>query len=418
MFSKILANREQVERYEEEWLAPYAMKSRQSRGRFYKIEDNDPYRTGFQRDRGRIIHSIAFRRLQGKTQVFTNPPGDLLIDYVSDYHRTRLTHTNETAQVARVMAQALRLNQDLTEAIALAHDLGHPAFGHAGEDTLNRLMAEDGGRRFDHNVQSLRIVEKMESPYILFPGLNLTYEVREGLAKHTSRYDKSDEFMTDYHPEERPTLEAQIVDLADEIAYTTADLDDALEAGLIGFSDLERGGGELWWEAKRQIGPHYEADGGKYRAIGYIFNAMACDVIQATAERLAQLRPRSVRDVRQAEGNLVTFSEEMREKVDSLMDFLHKKVYLGPEVKAMYHEAERIITDLFHAFWENEELLPEQEILNLDQRLKEAERRGCDVSRDHIRRRLICDYIASLTDPQALVEHNRIVSLLGRKPED
>ncbi len=415
MFLGTLANREQVERQEEEWLAPYAMKSRQSRGRFHKVRDNDPYRTCFQRDRGRIIHSTAFRRLQGKTQVFVNPAHHFIKGYAGDYHRTRLTHTNETAQVARVIAQALGLNQDLTEAIALAHDLGHPAFGHAGEDTLNRLMAEDRGRRFDHNVQSLRIVEKLERPYIILPGLNLTYEVREGLAKHTSRYDKSDEFIADYNPEERPTLEAQIIDLADEIAYTTADLDDALEAGLIGFPDLEREGGELWGEAKRKIGRHYEAEGGKYRAIGYIFNAMARDVIQATAERLAQLKPRSVEDIRQAKENLVAFSAQMRVKIDSLIDFLYQEVYWGPKVEEMYSRAEKIIEDLFNAFWANEELLPKQGKLNLDERLKEAKRRGCDVSREHIKRRLICDYIASLTDPQALAEHDRIVGLLGRK---
>ncbi len=224
-------DRAYFEQREDDSLAGYAMPASQSRGRAHE-EAEHGFRLAFQRDRDRIIHSTAFRRLEYKTQVFVNHEGD--------YYRTRLTHTMEAAQITRTIARALGLNQDLGEAVALAHDLGHTPFGHAGEDILADLMSEHGG--FEHNAQSLRIVEFLERRYPGFPGLNLSYEVREGIVKHSTDYDRP--IVLSYEPSEAPPLEAQIVDLADEIAYNSADIDDGLESGLIRTEDLE--GVPLW----------------------------------------------------------------------------------------------------------------------------------------------------------------------------
>ncbi len=220
-----MLNQEQIKAFEDSFLASYAMKSCNSRGRIYK-EKEHPYRSVYQRDRDRIIHSAAFRRLEYKTQVFVNHEGD--------YYRTRLTHTIEVAQIARTIAAALRLNVDLTEAIALAHDLGHTPFGHSGEDAMNELMAKYGG--FNHNSHGLRVVDKLEERYPDFPGLNLSWEVREGIIKHSSSFDKSVK-IKDLAPEEMPTLETQVVDIADEIAYDNHDLDDGRHSFAVGFFD-------------------------------------------------------------------------------------------------------------------------------------------------------------------------------------
>jgi len=237
-------SREELEARERQTLAPYAMKSGDSRGRVYPDEE-PPYRSAFQRDRDRIIHTTAFRRLAYKTQVF--------VYYEGDHYRTRLTHTIEVAQIGRTLARALWANEDLTEAICLAHDLGHPPFGHTGEETLNELMSDHGG--FNHQMQTMRVVEKLEERYPGHPGLNLTYEVREGLVKHDTEYDVSD--ATGYEPEKRGTLECQLSNLADEIAYNTSDLDDGLRAGLLHPDALPEL--EIWRRVMDSLGEPYDA---------------------------------------------------------------------------------------------------------------------------------------------------------------
>ncbi len=238
-----MLNQKKIKEFEDNFYAPYAMKSYNSRGRVHK-EDEHPYRSAYQRDRDRIIHSAAFRRLEYKTQVFVNHEGD--------YYRTRLTHTLEVAQIARTIAFALKLNIDLVEAIALAHDLGHTPFGHSGEQALDELMARHGG--FNHNLQGLRVVDILEERYPDFCGLNLTWELREGIVKHSSAFDKGVK-IKDLAPKEMPTLETQIVDIADEIAYDNHDLDDGLTSGLLKDQDLEKL--EIWGNINRDISKKY-----------------------------------------------------------------------------------------------------------------------------------------------------------------
>ncbi|MCD6344528.1 MAG: dNTP triphosphohydrolase, partial [Anaerolineae bacterium] len=269
----MLHTREMLERLEEQILAPYALRSKDSRGRDFP-EAEHPYRTAFQRDRDRILHTTAFRRLEYKTQVFVNSEGD--------YYRTRLTHTLEVAQVGRTLARALGANEDLVEAICLAHDLGHSAFGHAGEMTLNRLMAGHGG--FDHNKQSLRIVEELERRYPEFRGLNLTWEVREGMVKHETEYDVSD--ATRFAPDKRGSLEAQLPNPADEIAYTAHDLDDGLRSGLIKPEELE---GLAWWARLKESldwdGRRFD-DMLRHRLVRRLLGLLVSDEIAAVSRRL------------------------------------------------------------------------------------------------------------------------------------
>jgi len=254
-----MLNREELEANEQKFLAPYGVKSNQSRGRRYKEREHS-FRSLFQRDRDRIIHSTAFRRLEYKTQVFVNHEGD--------YYRTRLTHTIEVNQIARTIARALRLNEDLTEAIALAHDLGHTPFGHAGEKILSELMKDSGG--FEHNRQGLRVVDKLEKKYRKFDGLNLTYEVREGIIKHHTPYDLPE--YQEFNPAEFPTLECQVVSLADEIAYTSHDLDDGLKAGLIGENDLREI--KLWFSIYKKIPENISNEEKIYKTIRSLINLL------------------------------------------------------------------------------------------------------------------------------------------------
>jgi len=374
---------------ETRWLAPYAMRSSQSRGRAYPEEEH-AIRTAFQRDRDRIIHSTAFRRLEYKTQVFLNHAGD--------YYRTRLTHTMETAQIARTIARALQLNEDVAEAVALAHDLGHTPFGHAGERTLNELMAEHGG--FEHNAQSLRIVEVLERRYPGFPGLNLTWEVREGIVKHSTPYDKP--LAAEFDSAQAPCLEAQIVDYADEIAYNSHDLDDGLKSGLISLEQLQDVA--FWADIHgevRRTHPDASARIQRYQAVRRTIDVMATDLIATTEERLREKNITSVAQVREMAGPLVGLSPGLREKIAQLEAFLGENLYRHYRVVRMTVKASRVMTELFHAYMEKPRQLPPH-ILG---RYSEA---GEPLAR------VIADYIAGMTDRFAFEEHRKLFDPLER----
>jgi dGTPase len=370
-----------MEEFEAQQLAPYAQHSRASRGRAY-AEAEHAYRTAFQRDRDRILHTTAFRRLEYKTQVFVN--------YEGDHYRTRLTHTLEVAQIARTLARALQLNQDLVECIALAHDMGHTPFGHTGEATLHELMADKGG--FNHNTQGLRIVEKLEQRYPAFPGLNLTWEVREGIIKHATEYDTPE--ATEYEPDWRATLEGQIINVADEVAYNTHDLDDGLRSGLIEPHQLR--GLALWDESLRGLGIAPEqplAPLERGRVVRVLIDQEVTDVLHATALRLQEAQPASVDEVRHHPNDLVVFSEALHAKNRELKRFLMKNLYRHWRVVRMAEKAKRLLVALFEAY----NSAPQQLPAAVQER----------ISGDN-RERIICDYIAGMTDRFALQEHQKM----------
>jgi len=379
--------REDLERQEVELLAPYAMKSCDSRGREYPEEEH-PYRTAYQRDRDRVIHTTAFRRLEYKTQVFIITEGD--------YYRTRLTHTIEVAQIGRTIARALRANEDLTEAICLAHDLGHGPFGHSGEEALNTLMEGHGG--FDHNHQSLRIVEKLERRFASFNGLNLSWEVREGILKHESEYDRGTAFAFD--PDKRGTLECQIVNVADEIAYSTADLDDGLRSGMITLNQL--GELTLWQEVSAELDIDPQAgfsEMDRHRAIRRLVGKEVTDVVQATDETLRAGKVQSVDDVRALPSNVVTHSEAFQPKNRELKDFLYKNMYRHWRVMRMANKANRFLTQLFNLYVAEPWLLPSQTQAHL---------------KDEALHRVTCDYIAGMTDRYVLQEYQKLFDPMER----
>ncbi|MCS6994335.1 MAG: deoxyguanosinetriphosphate triphosphohydrolase [Anaerolineales bacterium] len=369
-----------LEDLEDKTLAPYGMRSRDSKGRAYPDSEPD-YRTSFQRDRDRILHTTAFRRLEYKTQVFIN--------YEGDYFRTRLTHTLEVAQIGRTLARALGGNEDLVEAICLAHDLGHSPFGHSGEVALNRLMKDHGG--FDHNRQSFRIVTELEQRYPEFPGLNLTWEVREGIVKHETEYDIAD--ARDFNPELRGNLETQIANVADELAYTTHDLDDGLRSGMITPPMLE---GIALWETLKETfgwrGPLLD-DIERHRMIRHLVGLLVTDMVQATDQRLKESGAKSPLDIQKLDYNVVGFSEDMRRRNRELKDFLYQKLYRHYRVVRMQVKAEQIITNLFQAYRDEPDILPTQY-------RKISQTRGLE--------RTICDYIAGMTDRFAIEEHQRL----------
>jgi len=373
-------SRQDLEENENRSLAPFGVRSKDSKGRAYKDEEPD-YRTSFQRDRDRVLHTTAFRRLEYKTQVFINFEGD--------YFRTRLTHTLEVAQVGRTIARALGANEDLVEAICLAHDLGHSPFGHAGESTLARLMKDYGG--FDHNKQSLRIVTELEQRYIDFPGLNLTWEVREGMVKHESEYDVTD--AQDFDPELRGNLETQICNVADELAYTTHDLDDGLRSGLITPQALD---GIALWETLVQIynwhGPFLQ-DLDRHCMIRRLVGLMVTDMVQATDTRLKESGAKSALEIQKLSYNLIGYSEETQRHNRELKDFLYASLYRHYRVMRMQVKAEHIITDLFTAYQLEPLILP-------DHVQTWIPTRGLE--------RTICDYIAGMTDRYAIEEHERL----------
>jgi dGTPase len=368
------------EEIEDDILAPYALRSQNSRGREY-AEEEPLYRTAFQRDRDRVLHTTAFRRLQYKTQVFVIHEGD--------YYRTRLTHSLEVSQIGRTMARALGANEDLVEAICLAHDLGHPPFGHAGEVILNQLMEGHGG--FDHNKQSLRIVTKLEVRYPEFRGLNLTWEVREGMVKHETEYDVSD--ASEFGADTRGALEAQLANPADEMAYTAHDLDDGLRSELIKPEQLEHLG---WWKYLKENlgwdGTHFN-DMVRYRLVRRLLGLLVNDQVEAVSRRLEAADVRSPDDVRNLPDNVIGLSPELATMTRELKTFLYQSLYRHPRVMRMQIKAERVITDLFNAYLEEPRQLPREEQQRLEERSLE---------------RVVCDYVAGMTDRFALQEHAKL----------
>ncbi len=365
-------------------LATYAAHSDQSRGRRHEEPYKDD-RPVYERDRDRIIHSAAFRRLEYKTQVFVNHEGD--------YYRTRLTHSLEVAQIARGIARKLHLNEDLVEALALAHDLGHTPFGHTGEIVLNRLMKDHGG--FEHNHQSLRIVDVLERRYPDFDGLNLSWETREGIIKHSSDYDRADkQAIAPFEPQQRATLEAQIIDLADEIAYNNHDIDDGLKAGYISLDELA--GVELWQRTFMKIKRKFSGLDEKrhiLQTISYLIGALIHDLVQTTTANLKRERIHSLEDVRNHAVNLVHLSPETEARNKELKTFLYRRLYRHYKVERMRVKAERFLTLLFENYLDNPSLLPDRYQRRFDRYGKE---------------RVICDYIASMTDRYAQDEYKRL----------
>jgi len=374
--------RQSYRKLEDNFLAPYASKSYNSRGRVHK-EKEHPYRSAYQRDRDRIIHSAAFRRLEYKTQVFVNHEGD--------YYRTRLTHTLEVAQIARTIAGALGLNPDLTEAQSLAHDLGHTPFGHAGEEALDELMQSSGG--FNHNLQGLRVVDLLEERYPDFPGLNLTWEVREGIVKHSSAFDTAVK-LEGLAPDESPTLETQIVDIADEIAYDNHDLDDGLTSGLLSDGDLK--GMEIWGMISKEISNKYakiSPEMKKYLVIRSLINLQVTDLIEETDKRIAKYRIKSALDAKKIETEIACFSKKVQELRKPLRELLMEKLYKHYRVVRMSNKAKRFIKDLFNFYVEKPQALPDK----IQRKIK-----GEDL------RLAVSDYIAGMTDRSALDEYEKL----------
>jgi dGTPase len=373
-------------------LAPYAVSDHSSRGRAH-AEQPPAYRSEFQRDRDRIIHSTAFRRLEYKTQVFVNHEGDLF--------RTRLTHSIEVAQIARSIARTLKLNEDLTEAIALAHDLGHTPFGHAGQDALNECMKPYGG--FEHNIQSLRVVEQLECRYAGFSGLNLCYETREGILKHCSAKNArqlgalGERFLQ----QQQPSLEAQLTNLADEIAYNNHDIDDGLRAGLLDIDQIrEVAFFEAYYQEVKSRHPDLKDRRLIHEIIRRMINRLVTDLIDTSLALIHAASPLSTDDVRQQNEPLVRFSDEMREANLELKRFLRQNLYLHYRVHRMTTKAQRIVNELFQAFMSNYRLLPPEHQEHYLQQDKIEGKQGAA--------RCIADYIAGMTDRYAISEHKRL----------
>jgi len=365
----------------EDLLASYAQKSRATKGRCYKEAEHE-YRSCYQRDRDRIIYSTAFRRLEYKTQVFVNHEGD--------YYRTRLTHTIEVSQIAKSIARALGLNEDLVEAISLAHDLGHTPFGHSGEDALQELMQDHGG--FEHNSQGLRVVDYLEERYPGFPGLNLTYEVREGIIKHSTPFDRPRPAIP-FEMKGSPLLEIQAVDIADEIAYDNHDLDDGIKSGLIKEEDLRSIG--LWREKDKEIKKRYPGIKGevrKYQVISSIINSQVTDLINRTEANIKRFKIKSPQDVFKIPERIVTMSKDMQARRAPMREFLTEKLYKHYRVVRMSSKAHRFITSLFQVYIDKTEQLPP----TTQARIKKEDKY-----------RVICDYIAGMTDRYALDEYKK-----------
>jgi dGTPase len=388
-----LISRKTLEAREDRNLAPYAMKGAAGRGREHS-EPEAAYRGVYQRDRDRVIHSTAFRRLEYKTQVFVNHEGD--------YYRTRLTHTLEVAQIARSVARALGANEDLAEAIALAHDLGHTPFGHSGEDELNSLMLEEtGGKRgFEHNTHGLRVVTMLENQYPDFRGLNLTYEVRESIVKHRTTYDKP--YHPDYEPEKRPLIESQIVDMADSIAFSNHDLDDGIKAEILDPGALDEIG--LWREALgivESAGKEMSERIRARQAVRALINMEVTDLIETSSVMLKEHGIDSPDKARSHEGYLITFSPEMHAKKNELQDILYRKVYKHYRVVRMQRKAARFLRKLFKSYINCPEQLP-------------PDHQEWAAHEDVGITQAVADYIAGMTDRYALDEYNRLFNPFER----
>ena len=365
-----------LERSEARHLAPYAQNSSVTRGRAHP-EDQHRFRLDFQRDRDRIVHSRSFRRLEYKTQVFLNGTGD--------HYRTRMTHTIEVSCIARTLARSLGLNEDLAEAIALAHDLGHPPFGHLGEDTLHKLMVDHGG--FRHNAQSLRVVEELELKYPIFNGLNLTWEVLEGLHKPYIANKLVDGFI-------QPSLEAQAVDLSDQIAYICHDLDDGLESGLIDEQELSNL--ELWRttrEAALAPYPHLEAERGRYFVLRTLLGNLVEDVIDHASAVIKERDPQTSDDVRR-QSAMITFSPDMARRAKELLTFLYSRFYHHPALTKVRRRSVDCLEQLFELLVGHPHLLTPQFFTR--------------VKKDGVHR-ATCDYLACLTDRQVYIQHQKFI---------
>jgi dGTPase len=370
-------------------LAPYAARSQASRGRRFS-EPPPASRTEFQRDRDRIIHSTAFRRLEYKTQVFVNHEGDLF--------RTRLTHSIEVAQIARSIARNLRLNEDLVEAISLAHDLGHTPFGHAGQDALHACMKDYGG--FEHNLQSLRVVDALEEHYGAFDGLNLMFETREGILKHCSLTNakKLGDIGQRFIDKKQPTLEAQLANLADEIAYNNHDIDDGLRSGLLTTAQLDEV--DFYARHRAEVEAAYPGISGRraiHETIRRMINALAVDLIDTSEARIQDAKLQTVDDVRNAPA-LITFSDAMSKQAALLKRFLRENLYFHYQVNRMTSKARRIVKELFDAFMAEPRLLPPDYQMPADHANGHMQ----------IQARKVADYIAGMTDRYAMREHRRL----------
>lgn len=375
-------------------LASYAANPAQSRGR--KFKESDPQgRNQFQRDRDRIIHSSAFRRLEYKTQVFVNHEGDLF--------RTRLTHSLEVAQIGRAIARNLNLHEDLVEGIALAHDLGHTPFGHAGQDALNECMRDFGG--FEHNLQSLRVVDVLEQRYAEFDGLNLTFELREGILKHCSLNnakllgDVGERFIN----KQQPSLEAQLTNLADEIAYNNHDVDDGLRSGLITLAQLEQV--TLFADNLNKVRAQYPSLTGRrliHETVRRMINALVVDLCEQSNTNIANAAPKTVDDVRR-NAMLISFSSAMRDQQTELKRFLRTNLYQHYRVNRMTSKAQRIVRELFQIFMQDVKLMPDE----FQQRAK------LDSPTDQAR--AVADYIAGMTDRYAIREYQRLFTVSDRE---
>ena len=364
-------------------LAGYAARSAHSRGRKH-LEELKDERPAFERDRDRIIHCAAFRRLEYKTQVFVNHEGD--------YYRTRLTHSLEVAQIGKAIARRLRLNEELTEALALAHDLGHTPFGHTGEEVLNRLLEGYGG--FEHNLQSLRVVDELEERYPGFNGLNLSWEVREGIIKHASPYDRPAEIIGEFLPGVVPTIEAQIINFADEIAYNNHDIDDGLKSGYISLAQLREV--EVWSEVYDGVEAKYPGiDPGRkmYQTISALIGLFITDLTGTTLMRLEEAGIRTMEDLRRVNRQVVGLSPELSRKNRELKHFLMENLYRHYKVERMRIKAERCLTQLFETYLKHPTLLPRKHQQKMDKSGRE---------------RVIADYVAGMTDRFALDEFKRL----------
>lgn len=376
----MLITRQKLEENEAHVLAPYALLSGKSKGR--RHHDTEPqYRTAFQRDRDRIIHSAAFRRLEYKTQVFVNDEGD--------YYRTRLTHTLEVAQIGRTLARGFALNEDLVEAICLAHDLGHPPFGHAGEQVLNTLTEAHGG--YNHNHQSYRVVTELEQRYPQWNGLNLTFETLEGIAKHETEYDVSK--LTEFDADTRASLEAQIANVVDELAYNTHDLDDALKSNTI--TPHQLADVEIWQVMCERLGWNGTRldETARHHFIREMIGLEVDDVLKATSERLTKINPQSPLDAQKLDYNIVSHSDDMKRLNRQFKNFMYENMYRHPRVVMMAKRAEQFITKIFESYVDEPALLPREFQAKID------------TEGLH---RVVADYIASMTDRSAVLEYRRL----------
>ncbi|HXH50065.1 MAG TPA: deoxyguanosinetriphosphate triphosphohydrolase [Terriglobia bacterium] len=368
-------------------LASFAMSVSKSLGRRFS-EPPHPYRDEYERDRDRIIHSRAFRRLENKTQVFTRR--------YSDHFRNRLTHTLEVTQISRTVAKALCLNADLVEALALVHDVGHPPFGHAGETELDRLMEQQGGR-FDHNLHALRIVEQFEQKYVDFPGLNLTFEVREGIVKHSRDYD-AEQYpdLIEYRLDERPPIEAQLIDVADEIAYNCADLDDGYEAKLLTLDQI-RDGVPLFGRLLRPVERKHPQAMEKLKfneALKGLMDSLVTDLIEATRDRLVRMKMRTVDDVRSASSRLVGPSPRMSRENQTLKAFLRDNLYTHREIYAERKKIVRSVAQMFEFYMDHPRSLPPFYYAK---------------TKEEPTYRVVCDYIAGMTDNYLTELHRKYI---------